>query len=60
MVNTVSFDRLDLPYVGKNWKGKRVYDIKTVSQEDFEHITACVAFALFNLNLDKLLADKDN
>ena len=60
MVNTVSFARLDLPYVGKDRKGKRIYDIKTVPKEDFTRIIACVAFALFNINLDVKFTDKHN
>ena len=60
MVNTVSFDRLDLPYLGKDVNGKRIYDIKTVNHEDFWSIAACVAFGLFRIEIDKTVADKHN
>jgi hypothetical protein len=46
-VNTVSFDRLSLPFSGKDAGGKRIYEHKTVSDEDMTRIFACVSSAVF-------------
>lgn len=43
MVSTVSYDRLFLPFVGKDAQNKRIYANKRVSAEDLERIRLCVA-----------------
>jgi len=54
MVSTVSYERLSLPFLGKNADGKRVYDIKSVSSEALEGIQRAVASVIF----PSLLVDK--
>ena len=54
MVFPASFDRLTLPFSGKDKNGKRIYDVKVVSVEDFEEIQRCVISALFPGLVDKL------
>lgn len=42
MVCAVSFDRLSLPYIGKDLQGTRVYDIRHISEDDLRRVQACV------------------
>jgi mRNA interferase MazF len=48
---TVSFNRLYLPYEGKNIKGKRKYIVKVVEDADLYNIRKCVlrSIGLFHL-----------
>ncbi|MDL2267995.1 type II toxin-antitoxin system PemK/MazF family toxin [Desulfovibrio sp. OttesenSCG-928-G15] len=54
MVFPASFDRLMLPFRGKDRNGKRIYDVKVAAPDDFEAIRRCVAAALFPGWLDNL------
>lgn len=47
MVNAVSFERLFLPFKGKDKYGKRIYDIKIVNPVDMLKVAQCVFAALF-------------
>jgi uncharacterized protein YifN (PemK superfamily) len=38
MIYTASFDRLTLPFKGKDAQGKRIYDIKQVSADELRQI----------------------
>jgi mRNA interferase MazF len=51
MLATVSFDRLSLPYRGKDVNGKRDYIVKIIEDIDLRNIRKCVlhALALFHL-----------
>ena len=42
MVCAVSFDRLTLPYIGKDPQGTRVYDIRHISEDDLRRVQVCV------------------
>ena len=42
MLCSVSFDRLSLPFVGKDSDGKRVYDVRHVTEVELKDIQACV------------------
>ena len=46
MLYTVSFDRLHLPADGKENDGKRIYDIRTISNEDLHEIQQCIRHGL--------------
>jgi Uncharacterized protein conserved in bacteria len=46
MLATLSFNRISLPYVGKNAQGKREYIIKVVEDIDLHKIRECVLHAL--------------
>lgn len=42
MICAVSFDRLSLPYMGKDQDGKRLYDIRHISDVDLRQVQVCV------------------
>lgn len=42
MVCAVSFARLSLPYIGVDGQGKRVYDVRHISDEDLITVQKCV------------------
>lgn len=42
MVCAVSFGRLSLPFIGKDQQGKRVYDIRHLSEDDLRRVQVCV------------------
>ena len=42
MLYTVSFDRLMLPFEGKDKSGKRIYDQRVLSQDEFRSIQKCL------------------
>ncbi len=46
MLATVSFNRLSLPYIAKDNRGKRQYDVRVIEGADFYKITECVLHAL--------------
>jgi len=46
MVATVSFDRLSLPFKGKDSSGKREYVVKVIEDIDLRNIRACMLHAL--------------
>lgn len=46
MIYAVSFDRLFLPSAGKDSKGNRVKDFRTVSDKDFKEIQSCMLHGL--------------
>lgn len=46
MVYTVSFDRLSLPFAGKDAQGKRQYDERVIDRADLRAIQACVLHGL--------------
>lgn len=52
LIMTVSFSRLSIPHVGKGDDGKRIYDNRLVSKEDFDNIIACTFHAHFPWMLD--------
>lgn len=51
MIYTVSFDRLMLPFEGKDNSGKRIYDQRVLSDDDFRIIQKCL---LHGVGLSKL------
>jgi mRNA interferase MazF len=46
MLYTVSFERLHLPFIGKDEFGKRQYDIRVVSDKQILDIQNCIKFYL--------------
>jgi len=46
MVYTVAFDRLYLPFSGKDPSGKRVYDIRVIDKADLLKIQQCMLHGL--------------
>lgn len=54
MVSTVSFSRLRLPSRGKDRLGKRIYDIRIISDKDLQEIRRCVVSAVFPQGVDFL------
>jgi len=46
MLYTVSFDRLQLPFDGKDASGKRKYDVRVVDKADLLKIQQCMLHAL--------------
>src|SRR5690606_23154786 len=46
MVYAVSFRRLDRPYAGKDLQGKRIYDVRHISEEDFLTVRKCMLHGL--------------
>lgn len=42
MLCAVSFDRLFLPVLGKDGEGKRVYDVRRISDEELFRVRRCV------------------
>jgi len=46
MVYTVSFDRLFLPFAGKDEHGRREYDARVIDRADLRAIQACVLHGL--------------
>ncbi len=46
MVYTVSFDRLSLPFNGKDANGKRNYDVRVIDKSDLIKIQQCVLHGL--------------
>lgn len=53
MLYAVSFARLDLPWAGKDAAGKRIYDVRHVSDEDYRAIQSCL---LNGIGLGRLTA----
>jgi uncharacterized protein YifN (PemK superfamily) len=51
MVYTVSFDRLTLPFKGKDSSGKRIYDVRVIDKSDLIKIQECV---LHGIGLSRL------
>jgi len=45
MVYTISLDRLDLPFFGKD-QGKRMYDKRIISRDDLVNIQQCILAGL--------------
>ncbi|MEK7991871.1 MAG: type II toxin-antitoxin system PemK/MazF family toxin [Thiotrichaceae bacterium] len=46
MIYNVSWDRLQLPFSGKDDAGKRIYDLRIISDEDLVEIQKCVLHSL--------------
>ncbi|NII54373.1 uncharacterized protein YifN (PemK superfamily) [Lutibacter sp. SG786] len=46
LVYTLSFERLFLPFIGKNAKGDRIYDVRHISDNDLNDIRDCVRSGL--------------
>lgn len=46
MVYTVSFDRMFMPFIGKDTSGKRIYDTRVVSNIELAEIRKCVLHGL--------------
>jgi len=46
MLYTVSFDRLQLPFSGKDEKGKRIYIIQSISDDELVALRQCVLAGL--------------
>lgn len=42
MICSVAFARLSLPFAGKDGNGKRIYDVRHVSDDDLKRVTVCV------------------
>lgn len=53
MVYTVSFDRLSLPFDGKDAQGKRKYELRVLDRADLLKIQECV---LHGIGLSSLTA----
>ena len=47
LIMTVSFDRMSIPVIGKDEKGKRIYDNRTIPRKDFDEIANCIISAMF-------------
>lgn len=46
MISTVSFDRLSIPYMGKDQDGKRIYVKIKLSAEEMDAVRDCVISAI--------------
>ena len=46
MVYTVSFDRLFMPFNGKDDSGKRIYDVRIIDKSDLIKIQQCLLHGL--------------
>ncbi|MFU8788640.1 MAG: type II toxin-antitoxin system PemK/MazF family toxin [Methylobacter sp.] len=46
MIYTVSFDRLFLPFDGKDAAGKRIYDVRVIDKADLIKIQHCILHSL--------------
>jgi uncharacterized protein YifN (PemK superfamily) len=46
MIYTVSFDRLSLPFNGKDAGGKRVYDVRVIDKADLIKVQECILHGL--------------
>jgi mRNA interferase MazF len=46
MVYTVSLDRISLPFSGKLENGKRVYDVRILTQDELTRVRRCMLFGL--------------
>jgi uncharacterized protein YifN (PemK superfamily) len=46
MVCAVSFDRLSLPFSGKDASGKRIYDERFIDEADLKQIRTCILHSL--------------
>ena len=46
MVYTVAFDRLYIPFNGKDGSGKRVYDVRVIDRADLLKIQQCLLHGL--------------
>jgi hypothetical protein len=46
MLCAVSFDRLSLPQDGKDDRGKRIYDLRHLSDEELRQVMSCVLSGL--------------
>lgn len=46
MLYTVAFCRLNLPHIGKDAEGKRIYIVRTIKDEDLRCIRACILRAM--------------
>lgn len=55
MINTVSYDRLFFPFIGKDAQGKRIYDMRVISDSDLKCVLECVAQAIFSNSLDRVI-----
>jgi hypothetical protein len=42
MLSAVSFSRLHLPFIGKDLSGKRMYDIRHVTESELRMIRGCI------------------
>lgn len=51
MVYTVSFDRLSVPFIGKDANGKRIYDQRTVTDDELNGIRKAILHGLGFSNL---------
>lgn len=56
MVYTVSFDRLSLPFVGKNSDGTRAYDVRVIDGVDMLSVQLAV---IAGLGLGRILTKDD-
>lgn len=55
MLYTVSFDRLFLPFNGKETDGKRKYDVRVIDEADLLKIQQCILHGLGLTNLTAYL-----
>lgn len=55
MVYTVAFDRLSLPFNGKDRNGKRIYDVRVIEKSDLLKIQQCVLHGLGLVDLTQYL-----
>lgn len=46
MIYSISFDRLNLPFKGKDSAGKRIYDCRIIDEELMKIVQACVLYGL--------------
>lgn len=51
MICTVSFDRLNIPFKGKDRSGKRIYDVRIIDKSELIKIQECV---LHGIGLSRL------
>ena len=55
MLYTVSFDRLFLPFKGKDDQGKRIYDVRVIDKADLIKIQQCVLHGIGLMALTEYL-----
>lgn len=46
MLYTVSFERLFVPFLGKDSSGKRLYDLRLINPEQLQQIHTCISYSL--------------
>jgi len=53
MINSVGFHRLDFLRLGKDRRGKRIYQYRTLPEDDFDRVKRCALHGMGLSNLTK-------